>query len=997
MDDQTLTINWSPALIVVSYIVSTAGAWVAFELIRLRTSEKGWLNWALLLLASLVTGGLAVFTMHFVGMTAFDLHGATAVPIFFSTGLTLGSLFEPIFCVCVGVYVTGTQENPSPLRFAAGGAFAALGITLMHFTAMIAMKVRLDWIPWLVALATAIAWFASTTAFVLFFRLRALWQNSIWKQLGCALIFALAVSAMHYTGMAAARYGIDPNYPPGSPALSDGTVSVNDVVNIGLAFCALCGVLLVGLLGMRFRTHYYGLGRIHKGQLTLAVVLVNSRGQILVDTAGHLPSRLVTGEFDFDKWSSPIAHPALLWLLKISTCWDKFSQLSAAIKKHGSRVATLLDDVLNTPPSVPRPKKSSQDARLPFLRLSLVQAVTALSISMSSSFDRMGLLYDTVLEARHGKVALLVDRLDNQRSEYFAAKGFRWTDPKRVGGHLAEHLGVASTAIRNIVTDIPNFVRTRRRPIRSGFHVALLSIIPKIGHFQILVPTKDRSTIPLMELSEGAFDAFRKNARRLKSYLRPLLRDMDRNTVQVNDYILASEIMAAMTRIGVGIDSSAQIPLRSLKVPTDVLTLRPKPTGDVLDFLREPGTPSSVAYRVQHDTWASSPFFDKASMGSDINLLLLTQIHTDVSKKYNPPSGFTYIDLSVFEAMHYSRCFPERFHHAIALELDAEWQNKIAPSLKNWENDEVKAGHEADADEAHRQSLASARHSIVDMYAAAGADRQRNPSQEQIPGEDSHAVIDVDQILAEGPPGDDVMPEEMDNWVPPSPPRGQAGKTKDQGIMGKLKGLYNNEGQPADLTQSTSNFSNESSSSFEPQATPVFRGHTGNTTAINSDNSFNERIEMERYLKGSGDPAGNDAKQVSRRAWQALRWIKLYLNNDTMRNHSSTALTSANPTGSATTAGTAPGAPYWNAQSLTPPPSRPHRNVPSPLSINTQAVPNPGDAYSPSTSAVDLHKALEDHNIEVQNKLVEEEDAIPSPTSTTASILPGSLTRNHRA
>ncbi|TPX66258.1 hypothetical protein SpCBS45565_g04568 [Spizellomyces sp. 'palustris'] len=127
-----LDISWSPGLIATSYVVSAAGAWVALELIRLRTSNRGWFNWVLLLLASFVTGGLAIFSMHFVGMAAFQLHHAQAsVKVFFATGLTIGSLIEPIFCVCVGVYITGAQDNPSNLRLLLGGVFAALGICLM--------------------------------------------------------------------------------------------------------------------------------------------------------------------------------------------------------------------------------------------------------------------------------------------------------------------------------------------------------------------------------------------------------------------------------------------------------------------------------------------------------------------------------------------------------------------------------------------------------------------------------------------------------------------------------------------------------------------------------------------------------------------------------------------------------------------------------------------------------------------------------------------------
>lgn len=141
-------------------------------------------------------------------------------------------------------------------------------------------------------------------------------------------------------GMAGANYFIDPNFPPGSPALKDGTLSVGAVLRIGLGFSAFCGLLTVGLILMRIHNYYYGIG-VRKAQLTLAVLLVDPRGFIMVDSQGHLPSRAVIGDFDFDI-ARPSAHPALLWLLKASCSWDKLINLANAFKRHGTRVAKIL-------------------------------------------------------------------------------------------------------------------------------------------------------------------------------------------------------------------------------------------------------------------------------------------------------------------------------------------------------------------------------------------------------------------------------------------------------------------------------------------------------------------------------------------------------------------------------------------------------------------------------------------------------------------------------
>ncbi|KAJ3146888.1 hypothetical protein HDU89_005918 [Geranomyces variabilis] len=857
--DSTFTIAWSPGLIVTSFLVSTAGAWVALELIRLRTSNQGWLNWMLLILASLVTGALATFVMHFVGMAAFSLQGPTDLPIYFHTGLTVGSLFEPIFCISIGVYATGAQEHPSLRRLFAGGACAALGITLMHFTAMRAMRLSLDWIPTLVALSCAISLLATTSTLVLFFRLRAMWQNSLLKQTGCAVMLAGAICAMHYTGMVAASYTIDPQFLPGTPDLLDGTLSITGVLHIGLGLSALCFCIMIGLLALRLQ-RYWNVVHEQKAQLKLAVLCVDSCGRIMVDALGHLPSRAVIGEFDFNSVRVPIAHPALLWMLKASTCWAKFTHLNSAFRKHGGRVTSLLTELL-APSHLPKrgvASESFEQSRLPFFRLSLIQAVSLLAGFIGVPLQDMGVLHDKVLKAREGWVAFLVDRYDERRVRDLTAKGFRWTEPKLVLQVLGRQLLVSPVALKAIISDAEDFVRTRRRPVRAGLHVGLLSVYPRISGFEVLVPTRDRSNIPSVELSPIAFSALLEHASCLKDFLSPILMREASAAMVVADYVAASEILSALTRMGVGLDASSPINLQVLSPPEDVLVLHRRgkhkggPNGSVCESNSERASYKWVS-RVPLEAYRAAP------NSCDTDMLLFVRIHSFSSAKFSPPSpGFQLIDLAAFEAMNYSRCFPDRFRRILGLEMSTEWDDLIMPTFLQLDKATGTQSTDSDSD-MNDEDVTQ-----VDLNAGG------SPKEE-------HAVIDVEQMLREGPAGGD--PPAID-WQLRSDSAPKNVAKRGASLIRMLKAF-----PPQPMRRASAVFSEYSSSGATGGGSGVTKGGSEkiclddfpvlcHTDIYGDNNGDDEFSDSEDSIPQA---IGPHASQVAN-AWQAMRWVKLYVN-----------------------------------------------------------------------------------------------------------------------
>ncbi|KAG5187696.1 hypothetical protein JKP88DRAFT_288001 [Tribonema minus] len=93
-----------------------------------------------------------------------------------------------------------------------GAALTALGVVVMHYMGMEAMTGAffIEWNWGWVAGSCVIAFVVALAGFWILFRL-LLWKASVtWLKPACAIVIGIAVCAMHYTGVLAARYVYDP-------------------------------------------------------------------------------------------------------------------------------------------------------------------------------------------------------------------------------------------------------------------------------------------------------------------------------------------------------------------------------------------------------------------------------------------------------------------------------------------------------------------------------------------------------------------------------------------------------------------------------------------------------------------------------------------------------------------------------------------------------------------------------------------------------------------
>jgi NO-binding membrane sensor protein with MHYT domain len=165
-----------------------------------------------LVVAAVSIGGTGIWVMHFIAMLGFTI---PTEPIHYNVPVTLLSMLIAVVFVTIGLLIVGLSDTMRLGSLLVAGVVTGVGVAAMHYSGMAAMRMsgRMSYSPGLFALSILIAIVAATAA--LWFALRL---GGFWPGFCAALIMGVAVSGMHYTGMAAMRV-----YPPaGSPMAMSG-------------------------------------------------------------------------------------------------------------------------------------------------------------------------------------------------------------------------------------------------------------------------------------------------------------------------------------------------------------------------------------------------------------------------------------------------------------------------------------------------------------------------------------------------------------------------------------------------------------------------------------------------------------------------------------------------------------------------------------------------------------------------------------------------------
>ncbi|MEZ3182516.1 hypothetical protein KYY02_28820 [Streptomyces pimonensis] len=195
-----------------------------------RSWRPGWLA------LGAVTIGSGIWTMHFVAMTGFTVEGT---PIHYDRPITFASLAVAVVMVGIGIFIVGYQGAFGTALFT-GGTITGLGIASMHYLGMAGMNLdgHLEYDVPTVAVSVAIAMTAASAA---------LWaagqvRGFLWS-VGASVVMGLAVTGMHYTGMAALEVHV---HGTAEPVAGEPAAALLGPMMVGpLAFLVLAGVVVL--------------------------------------------------------------------------------------------------------------------------------------------------------------------------------------------------------------------------------------------------------------------------------------------------------------------------------------------------------------------------------------------------------------------------------------------------------------------------------------------------------------------------------------------------------------------------------------------------------------------------------------------------------------------------------------------------------------------------------------------------------------------------------
>ncbi len=190
--------NFSYGLVtpLLGYLMSCLGAFLGLRCTARAMACEGRERLRWLLLAALSIGITGIWVMHFIAMLGYTIPGQT---IHYNVLITIGSMLIAVVVVGIGLLIVGFGER-SWRNLLIAGTFTGVGVAAMHYSGMAAMRMpaRMTYSPELFALSVVIAIVAATAALW-----AALNLTGARATLGAALIMGVAVSGMHYTGMAA--------------------------------------------------------------------------------------------------------------------------------------------------------------------------------------------------------------------------------------------------------------------------------------------------------------------------------------------------------------------------------------------------------------------------------------------------------------------------------------------------------------------------------------------------------------------------------------------------------------------------------------------------------------------------------------------------------------------------------------------------------------------------------------------------------------------------
>ena len=323
---QQIAGSYDPWLVALSVLLAVSASWAAMQLaVGARQATRPATRRAALGAGALALGA-GVWSMHFIGMLAFQL----CTPVAYDPGATLLSMLPSLLASAIALQLLA-RPRISALQLLLGGVLMGSGIGAMHYGGMLAMRMQAQ-------LAFDPLGFAASIVVAVVLSILALWirfglahrarlgGHALNLLAGC--VMGLAITGMHYMGMAAARF-IGPTDPAFDP-----TGHPNAVLALGIAFVAVTiGALSVTVQAL-LRAQQLN-QRLRASESRLRAVLATAvDGIVSADSSGRILSFNTSAERIFGWKADDIVGRNIAVLMAVTPAVDAGADLTEHLQTH---------------------------------------------------------------------------------------------------------------------------------------------------------------------------------------------------------------------------------------------------------------------------------------------------------------------------------------------------------------------------------------------------------------------------------------------------------------------------------------------------------------------------------------------------------------------------------------------------------------------------------------------------------------------------------------
>lgn len=245
---QELQGSYDLGIVILSVIIAIIGFYISIDILQhmLRTHKEMKRIW---LSIGAITMGLSIWSMHFIGMMAFNLRAQ----VYYDWAASYLSILPALVATFVTFILLG-QEKVKPLRFIFSSMVMSIGLITMHYVGIasldmpeVVMEMNLTYIWLTIGLAIF------TSSLTIFIMKKMKTSVSILFKIVTACIIGTSITSVHYIGMEAMQFYVPMDYAFFPSMLGDKMFLALSTSTI-MTF-VLVAVILIGRIENRNTVH----------------------------------------------------------------------------------------------------------------------------------------------------------------------------------------------------------------------------------------------------------------------------------------------------------------------------------------------------------------------------------------------------------------------------------------------------------------------------------------------------------------------------------------------------------------------------------------------------------------------------------------------------------------------------------------------------------------------------------------------------------------------